>query len=232
MEICRVGQRRARCIGACLGVSVLFLALFVSGCGSKLESAAGNGDITEVRKVLSSDKASVSQEDLDAALDAAVYEGHSDVVELLLHEGADPKRQGAQGWTLLHDAAWGGHEGVRHLEDEKRANVTGAIAPWDPEYARIASLLIENGATINTTTVGSLKWGYDSGTFQTPSGFTPLHAASYIGYTDMVKLLVSKGADTNTRDAGGDTPLDLAKRMGRADAVKALTELGSRKIPQ
>ena len=43
-------------------------------------------------------------------------------------------------------------------------------------------------------------------------GWTPLHFAAAFGHKEIVKLLVAKGADVNTKNENGYTPLDLAKR--------------------
>ncbi|HEX5048323.1 MAG TPA: ankyrin repeat domain-containing protein, partial [Gammaproteobacteria bacterium] len=45
-------------------------------------------------------------------------------------------------------------------------------------------------------------------------GRTALHGAALQGYDDVVKFLVSKGADLDAKDCRGFTPLDMA--MGKA----------------
>ena len=52
-------------------------------------------------------------------------------------------------------------------------------------------------------------------------GYTALHAAAENGHAEIVKLLLSKGAD-RTRRTQGKTPLDLA--AGHPEVVKSLTE--------
>ena len=39
---------------------------------------------------------------------------------------------------------------------------------------------------------------------------TPLHIASYYGQTEVVKYLVSKGANKNAKDHNGQTPYDIS----------------------
>jgi ankyrin repeat protein len=41
-------------------------------------------------------------------------------------------------------------------------------------------------------------------------GFTPLHDAAEEGQKEIVKLLITKGADVNAQKNNGWTPLDLA----------------------
>lgn len=63
--------------------------------------------------------------------------------------------------------------------------------------------------------------------FKIDSIFTPLNMASYVGKTDIVKYLLEKGADINTKDREGSTPLQNAAAKGHFDIVKLLVEKGS-----
>ena len=56
------------------------------------------------------------------------------------------------------------------------------------------------------------------------SGKTALHFASKKGHIEMVRLLIDKGADTNTRDKYGLTPLHLASMEGHTEIVRLLIE--------
>ena len=56
---------------------------------------------------------------------------------------------------------------------------------------------------------------------------TPLHDAARMGYTDIVRALVSAGADLHSLDENGHTPLHVATRMGHADTVELLIIAGS-----
>ncbi|MBN2858477.1 MAG: ankyrin repeat domain-containing protein, partial [Candidatus Delongbacteria bacterium] len=57
--------------------------------------------------------------------------------------------------------------------------------------------------------------------------FTPLNYAALEGKTDIVKYLVDKGADINTRDREGSIPLQNAAIKGYFEIVKILVENGS-----
>ena len=58
-------------------------------------------------------------------------------------------------------------------------------------------------------------------------GFTPLHWASINGRTEVVNLLIEKGADIHVKDNGGFTPLHDASRHGNTEAVNLLIEKGA-----
>jgi ankyrin repeat protein len=58
------------------------------------------------------------------------------------------------------------------------------------------------------------------------SGSTPLH--ELVGYPDMVRLLLAKGADPNARDVGDNaTPLHFAAGSGAVESVRLLLDAGA-----
>ena len=58
-------------------------------------------------------------------------------------------------------------------------------------------------------------------------GLTPLHEAVSLRHSDLVKFLVSQGADVNAQIGYGITPLFWAARFGSADVVKFLIASGA-----
>jgi ankyrin repeat protein len=83
-------------------------------------------------------------------------------------------------------------------------------------------LLVEMGADVNETN---------------ETGWTPLHAATYIGAEPIIEYLVKEGANLDAKNGCGQTPLTLADgTLGRGQVViprarvstsKLLTELGA-----
>lgn len=51
-----------------------------------------------------------------------------------------------------------------------------------------------------------------------------LHEAAWMGKTEVLKLLIEKGADINATDKDGNTPLRWAELEGRTEALRLLTE--------
>jgi pectate lyase len=74
--------------------------------------------------------------------------------------------------------------------------------------------LISKGADINATT-GSF-WGD-----------TPLHYAGRWGYKEIVELLLTKGADVNTKNNEDQTPVDIALSRNRKEIVDLLIAKGA-----
>jgi len=57
---------------------------------------------------------------------------------------------------------------------------------------------------------------------ETVKKWRPIHHAARFGYSDIVTLLLSKGASANNRTAGGMTPLALARHLHHDDVVEIL----------
>ncbi|XP_046407800.1 ankyrin repeat and SOCS box protein 14-like isoform X2 [Ischnura elegans] len=91
-------------------------------------------------------------------------------------------------------------------------------------FVDVASVFIEHKADVN---------GYNA-----TRKNTPLHTASELGHSDMVKLLIAKGGKLDTKDAFGRIPLHLAAKgpppgkpygEGHLKTIKELIAAGSPK---
>jgi uncharacterized protein len=144
-----------------------------------------------------------------------------DAIKALVAGGADPNIPTSMGSTPLMLAAGAGTDVQRARSIEER----GAAVDT-------ARFLLEHGADVNA--VGEFGW-------------TPLHAAAYQGLTDVIELLVTKGAKTETKDKLGQTPLSIslsvltkeagAKRLQiprryRAEVAQLLLKLGATPLMQ
>ena len=58
-------------------------------------------------------------------------------------------------------------------------------------------------------------------------GYTPLHEAVYSNKYNVIKFLIHKGANSNSRARYGYTPLHLASSAGHIDCVKVLLQCGA-----
>ena len=127
-------------------------------------------------------------------LSFAVEDAPLPVIELMLSRGGDVRRG-----QLLHHAVERGGENIAVLE-----------------------LLITNGANINATMYEghypslALYCFMDLG--------TPLHRAAELGKADVVRYLLSHGADMNIKNAKGKTPLECARQFNQSEVIQLLEE--------
>jgi ankyrin repeat protein len=79
---------------------------------------------------------------------------------------------------------------------------------------------------------GRLDWAkkmLDRGAQVQKPGWSPLHYAASGPSTELVALLLDRGADINARAPNGSTPLMMAARFGTEDSVKLLSKRGADK---
>jgi len=144
-----------------------------------------------------------------------------EAIKVLVAAGADPNIPTAYGTTALMVAAGAGTDVQRARSIEERGTAV--------ETARY---LLDRGADVNA--VGEFGW-------------TPLHNAAYQGLTDVIELLVSRGAKTETKDKLGQTPLSIslailtkeagAKRLQiprryRGEVAQVLLKMGATPLMQ
>ncbi|HKQ73922.1 MAG TPA: ankyrin repeat domain-containing protein [Blastocatellia bacterium] len=203
-------------------------------------------DCVELLLAQGADPNAKSKSDVTALMLAI---GQADKVRLLLAKGAEVNAESKQGHTALTIAAAraGSAEVVKALLDNGAdltvANALGAAAKSGD--ISVAQLLLERGADPNDrNNVGgpppmSAKRASErpksGGTpFMPPllgapgnTGATPLMYAALAGNTEVIKLLLGKGADVNARDNGAGAALILASAMGDPATVKLLLEKGA-----
>ena len=148
----------------------------------------------------------------DDAVDAT-FKNDADALAPLLAKGLDPNTvtSSGAGEPLLMLAIRKNANSVIDLL-LKQKNIKVDQPNTLKETPLFLGLLIAHGAAVNN-----------------PKNWSPLHYAATSGNKEMVKYLISKGADVNARTLRGITPLYMAAREADADTVKLLLHAGARK---
>jgi len=156
----------------------------------------------------------------DSFIQSATLGYHIDLIHHLLDNGYDINNKDSKSYTPLHVAVEYNHYGLVKLLIERNANINiddphGSIlhvACFNKNYL-IVEYLIEKGAQLEKV---------DS------FGYTPICCAVERGSLDIVKLLVSKGADFKVLFRNGNNLLHLASSYHQCDIYDFLLSIGLR----
>ena len=190
------------------------------GSGVDLNAVDVDGQTPLERAVFHGDK-DVANMLIDAGADASLHlatlVGHVGKVRSLINSGADVNEGNELGDTPLYLATRGGHADVAELLMAHGADPNARCAWTDrhPLYWSRPRLDELDGGDTGTATV-------DVG-----SGLTALHHAAELGYPDVARVLIARGADVNARDPLGRTPLHAAAYGGWIRVVEALLDSGA-----
>ncbi|MBI5237044.1 MAG: ankyrin repeat domain-containing protein [Deltaproteobacteria bacterium] len=201
------------------------LILLVSCAPPPLYKAAHRGDIKEVESLLAQ---KADMEDKNWALRTAAWEGHAEIVRILLDNGADVNAEDkTMGDSVLSNAVMKGHVDITRLLLDRGANANyrnhemsvlhQAILLTPNPDPSIAGLLLDKGADVNSAIVRPEPF----------IGWTALHISAARGLADMARILLDRGADVNAKSASGVTPLHIAALNGREKVALILIDKGA-----
>lgn len=255
-------------------IFILVLMLLTSGCGQKntgtlheneayrykktLCDVVIKGDLEQLKSLIlgtdNFDKSTINDAEL---LHLAAREGHKDIAEFLIANGADVNaKEAANDETPLHMAALEGYKDIAKLLIAKGAIVDArdmfGITPLcnaiDGDYISCAEKLLESRYADITTEdkkrreeleeelIGKLKMDIvelliNSGAnvnLKDDDGITPLYLAIESAPTCVIDLLLDKGANPNWKDEYGRSFLAEAVSEGWIDIVELLLEHDAR----
>jgi len=147
--------------------------------------------------------------------------GDMAAVTQLLAQGADVEERNATGETPLIAAALAGRAEVvdfllaNHAKVDARNDrgLTALHAAAYGDHLKVAIALIDHGAAVDD----------DQNRYHT----TPLIVAAEDGHTDIVKLLVAKGANLEATEVNGFTALSQAGAVEKWETVDFLLKAGA-----
>ncbi|XP_036397225.1 ankyrin repeat domain-containing protein 50-like [Megalops cyprinoides] len=192
-----------------------------------------------------------------SALSAAALEGNTEVMELLMRRGADTDVRDAQARPLLYLLILEGRLDMAALLIEKggvplesrdmEGRTALHVACWQGNLEGMR-LLLKHGADVNAQDregrppLHSVAWrghgvaacllleskGVDVNLACTQQGATALCIAAQEGHTDLVAVLLEKGADPEHVDRYGRSPVKVAAKMGHVGIVRLLESCGAK----
>ena len=213
-----------------------------SGGSTPLMIAALVGQ-TEAAKLLIEKGANINARSNDGgtALHAAAFFCRTRTVKLLLSKGADVNVKNVRGETALDTVAGEWSQAV-----EEVYSYVGGLLQIQLDIERIkaarpniADILRERTSKTDDDIWSAAKSGNIEAVMKhisagndinirSVSGATPLIAASTGGQTEIIRLLIEKGADVNLReDVGGSTALLAAAFFGHTEIVEMLIDKGA-----
>jgi len=152
------------------------------------------------------------------ALMGAGNEGHLDVVNWLLENGANLEAKDNQGWTALTWAANAGQTEIvvslikagASLEAKDNLGWTALTCAANAGQTEIVASLIKAGAYLDAAST---------------SGLTPLMAAAFKGHEDSIKTLLKNGANLLLVSDKGKSAIGLAEEGHQYKIAKFLREV-------
>lgn len=179
----------------------------------------------------------------------AISNRHLGITKLLLEKGANLEANTDDGSTGLHQAAFNGDIELVKLLLEKGANFNALSTSLSPPGVSVSSVpaapLPAFKAPTTSFTFGSISttpslFGSTSTSASTfgsnrlsqnilasptpPPSIHALHQAAFKGHTDVVKLLLDKGANIEVKNSDGNTALLLAAWEGHTETAKLLID--------
>jgi ankyrin repeat protein len=186
----------------------------------ELVDACQNGDFDGVRELLTKGANPNRLIAQASALAFAARYGYTEIVDLLLKNGADI--EGGEGLSPLACAAYKGEDKMIRFLIERGADREGDSGGPGTALFQAASmghlstvcLLLDLGADINA---------------KTEKRATPLLIASSEGHLEVVVELIKARADLECTDRSGDTPLHHASYKGWSAIIRVLIEAGAKR---
>lgn len=187
---------------------------------SMLINSIKNGDITSTKNLLSNNPKIFENANFDYLYLASRY-GFTNICKFLIDNGVDVNGINKQAKPLA-GALFEGHEETALLLIKNNADIYDI-------FRGPSALHIGAQKGLKKVIIELLKEGIDINLLSNNQfGITPLQDASLEGQVEIVKLLISKGADVNQKSKMGFTPLDDELQKKHNEIVKLLKENGAK----
>ncbi|KAG9491181.1 hypothetical protein GDO78_006514 [Eleutherodactylus coqui] len=184
-----------------------------------LMEACMDGHVGVARLLLDSGaQVNMPADSFESPLTLAACGGHVELAALLIERGANLEEVNDEGYTPLMEAAREGHEEIVALLLAQGANINAQTEETQETaltlaccggFAEVTDFLVKSGADVEL------------------GCSTPLMEAAQEGHLELVKYLLSAGANVHASTATGDTALTYACENGHTDVAEALLQAGA-----
>ena len=180
-----------------------------------------------------------SPEDLFNHFIKAAEDGDQELLQRCIKQGVEINRPDPSGNTALHKAVEKGHVEAVKLLLQNKAELEAEnydygytplqLACKNGSY-EIAHLLLDNGAQVDKETKEYTQARLDTLNAYIPGihafhrRYTPLHIACQNSHTDLIKLLLDRGAKVDPKDCLENTPLHFATQKSDLQVMQLLLE--------
>ena len=150
----------------------------------------------------------------------AVNVDNAGTVAELLNRGFDPNTVSESGQVALY------------LAMREDCPKVAAVLLSSPALKIDATNAVGETALMMAALKGRLDWAkklLDRGAQVQKPGWSPVHYAASGPSSELLALLLDRGADVNARAPNGSTPLMMATSFGTEDSVKLLVQRGADK---
>lgn len=153
-----------------------------------------------------------------SGLALAAHFGLTELVSVLLRDGATIESSDSYGFRALHRAVEGGHENLVKVLLESGADIEAEIDEPGRTSLHIAAKNSHYGLTLQLLTKNAKTNARDL------REWTPLQSASSLGDTSVVELLIKRGVVIDAKADHGATALYTAAENGHVGVLELLLE--------
>lgn len=190
--------------------AIMISSLLILSCGTKIQKKAKETEVKTETDFRESEETSIDK----AIIFQASLEGNTQIIQNALNEGFDPNTVDENGRTALMLAAYNGNANIVQLllDQGAKVNITD-------EMDRTALMYASTGPFVNTV-IALLRAGAKPNMVDNEENWTAAMMAAAEGQLDVIKTLVSYGADLKMVDIDGESSLDFATANGHSAVVE------------
>ena len=189
---------------------ILIFGLLILSCGTKTQNKTTQNEFENEAELKKNEEVSFDK----TLIFQASLEGNIQIVQNAVNMGFDPNTVDENKRTALMLSAYNGHTDIVQFLIDQGTNVN-----LTDEMDRTALMYASTGPFLNTV-VALLKAGAKPNMTDNEENWTAAMMAAAEGQLDVLKTLVSYGADLKMVDVDGESSLDFANSKGHSAVVE------------